>query len=1358
MSVNPVNPSNDFTFQGATPGRISFNPSASTDTILTLNDYLLAVSSTKQELKETLDLIGSLDPLLRKDYYRALAERGIAAYKSYNDIVAAIRAQATLDQQFYNDEVLLGQLSSQFNVTDFNAARTLLNAAIATYNNSSPPGNPTAHAILESAIYTYNTNPAVFAALVYDTKAHAYNALVEANAETRAALGMPKLPGTTQYDVANEILALNNIGAPPIQLLPTPVPLTKIPVPITVLTPDQAVALYAPPFASSFQNSSSDVINLLNLTLYLQYITERSNNPTDITLPAAYIIKAPAAFFDGSSGLGTGASVSSFLSSSGLSSPFLVRLLSKAVYEDFMFNQKLPDSPTLVDQLQLFTAQLLSQTALATANSPSVQALADKTGVPKKVDSNFDITTALAFANNVRDLVESGVIAENVGRFIATNPEFAALSATEKHDLVAPFSAILSTSLLQVALSQVSLALGTPGLIPQLLANIPLLTPYSAPPTSLPTSAVPNTALINPLSLLFLKANLVAALAAMPLPIDLGGSETTQIVKAGQSTELLTTKIDMVNQAVNQVMVKAEQIGSEADLRTAFTDAFSKQGFTGSILSTLVDTAVSLTKADNALPGLDSSFTPTVLTSIAPLLSGPVPAAPSPSPTTPTPSLASVLSSLIVSDPSHATNPREAEAQVNSALNSVLAQGAFGSADQFMTAITQAFRDRGFTESLATKLGEAALASINANSSLTTPFSATALSALIPQLPINISPFAIPNTPVGDLTTSSSLPPTLANSLVSLLLGVPTLNFNLTTASAAVNGALNDVLTKGAFRNPEEFRLSLRNAFIAQGLTDPLAESLTKTTVDIINANSIRQPPNTGFSASVLSSFFPQLVSKTTGAPAPLVNALTSLLVNAPELRFTQSSAETAVRSALNTVLASQAFATPEALRASVTSAFLSQGLPELLAKNLAETTVNSITPTSLNPAFASTAINAMLPQIAALTNSSLPSAPAPSSPPPTPVSANVPPAVFITNPVRNELTNILATILINNKELTSPAAQNLINTALNNVLATPGVLNNATAALTGLVRTFRSLGVKESIATTLGQTTLDFIKRSRVIPELSTPFAANAVLATTESAPHNVPPIATAPTLGHAAQEGVITLPSKPGELPSSLNVDFPIGTPKREILLQLITEAQTRTEIGTAIARTLNAADSFESYRAFNSQLYLELLAGNVPAQDAIRIAEQVTKILQPNRENQPLLSPTPETILSPSQLAEELSNTIVGRLSPTLDIFKAGDVAGQIIRSIIGTHSLRSVLNEQARILKEDNYEDAIRALTKNTANLSTPNLNVPRFALKTNIIEAIKNRLEILMSSIPETDLRTRDTHKEPITFDKNIPYA
>lgn len=1622
----------------------------SLEPFVSLGAYLAAIGDARNKLQNGLNTINALDPLIQKEIYRYLADGAKALFQIRQDLNDQVRIE-TAFYNLQNGPPSISSLISTFNSNTTGLDTTISNLNTAINNYNADPSNSNLQA-LKTAINNYNANPAIQALATYSGLITGYNnsastinsVLSEFNAN-RAAAGKPLITAAELQFLTLPSPALpTNIPMSPLPTTPLPYEppsvsslptITPFPTPISQSDVTTATTVYI--------NTLVNVqVQLLSNVQFQEGIQTNNNTPptNDITLPSAYIKTLPGTFFDTTQGISPGTGVVSLLISTGLLSQFLQRLLSQNAYETVLYNAKVPESPGLIQKLQIFTLALVTQSAINAAASRSLQEVTEGSGVPEQPDSYFDITSSLSFSTTVRDLIASGFVQENVGRLVASDPELASLTATQKQDLVASLSAVLNISLAIVALSQISLSLGTPGLIPQLLANIPA---FSFSANGVPSGSL-AAVLVNPLAQLFLKANLVAILAqqqALPAGANLTGSETQQVKKVGSHLDRLTTIVQMINQAVNNVISKEDQLTSEEDLRSAFRTAFSQQGFTGTTLTTLTESAVSLIKSENALPSLDTTFSPNILAAVAPLLT--TTPAPIPAPTLPTtPTLATTLSSILLSDPSQKRNKNQVEALVSRVINSVLAQGAYTSPKTLSEAIALAFTKRGISESLANSLGQAAASFITSNSKgVTTPFAASALSALIPQLPINISPFAIPNIPLGAATVGSGqVQPTatIADALVNFLLSRTDFKGSRAQATQIVNNALNSLLASGAIRTPEELSQNLTASFEAQGLSNSTASDLANATVGVINERLSRQPPNTAFATTFLNAVFPQLISNVTAsatprttpphvassvtpetaeppaanvpsgtstpapnthvlkavsthgrtgtiaagaasvpsgtsAPAPntnvlkavstphgrtgtiaagaasvpsgtstpapnthvlraaptpaipvspLVNLLASQLSNEPNLGFSQNSAADLVNRALNTILGLQSFSTPEALFSSAKAAFRALGIPTAVAKNLAQATVNFVTPGTTDATFAASAISAFTPQLVqgvsapviaqpkteggpiptqkAAKATAVPGVQHPLShllteilhqessqgisrnqaetivngvlnqvisqgafknanelstalsnafqsqgitqaisdklatkavafinsagtnptftttalstllpqiiknvsvtnhviAPTQTIPANAPPEVFPQNPARTQLVQNLSGIVVKNTNINREQAENLVNQAINHVLSTPGVLNNVASALNGFVREFRALGLPEQIANRLANEAIKTIKNTTPLSHLGNSFAPEALhsLVTTRSelavaSTPAVPSTSSGASAAHAAAtvHAVASTPEVPsdsvvgashavstvhpaapkavlpsGELPPFLNKTFPVGTPGRDLLLKLINEAQTRKEIGVALNNVLknisSNINSIESFRAFHSQLYLELIAQHIPAHEAIRLAGQATQIATPEpseHARSALLSPSPEIALSPPALAEDLTNTAIALLTPRLDIFKAGDVAGQIIRSVVGTNSLRSVLNEQARILKEDDNEEALRAITKNTANLSTPNLNVPRLAMKSNISEVIANRREAMISSVPETDIRTRDTSKEPITFDKNI---
>lgn len=554
-----------------------------------------------------------------KDALIALGE-AVIDQNNQQQMINLINQLATAGKDVYN--------SQNSPLYDVRNATNQLNTAVAIYNAQLPNASPQARADFQAAIDSYNNNPSVLMAIAtqnnYQSIAQAYNAnvtLIINNLDTynlmRSSIGLSppvtlaQLPLAPKFNPDPVIISLypspspintqevNSVQQPSdqpiVQVNPTiPFPFTPVQIPDII---DQIVGEPSPVIPTSqAQEISTSLVGVDSSLLY--YFG-------DITLPVAFIKRQFSPDFDDTTaGTSSGASIEFTAITLGLSHLFFQAIISGLVYDKTLAELSLPTSPELKEQLQTFTLQLISGISERAARNQNIANLIRSSGVPQPSDPMFKIATTLAFADILRDGNTLAAIKTGVMSLINNNPKFAQLPASKRIEAATVLSKVVYASLLEVAFSRHGFALNSPGLTPQVLANTPAFASIVSD-AALNTQA-PNfeNVLTNPLSLIFLKINLLTVLRSR-LPSE---SDAQTLSKLGKK----------INNAINEVAAKLDTIESEEELKTALMEAFAKQGIADP--GSLAETTTVLIKTEPAFPTLDKPFNPETLSLIVPFL------------------------------------------------------------------------------------------------------------------------------------------------------------------------------------------------------------------------------------------------------------------------------------------------------------------------------------------------------------------------------------------------------------------------------------------------------------------------------------------------------------------------------------------------------------------------------------------------------------------------------------------------------------------------------------------------------------------------------------------------------------------
>lgn len=570
---------------GTTPSGAQLNPadSLSSEDWLTLNTYLKAVKDPSLEFKHSLYEIAMLDPYLFEDIYKALGSNladfiaGADLLLEGYDVLQQIQVQQNNDITTYN---------SYHN--QFVQATQDLNTAINTYNQTIP-STPASRAAYSAAVQQYNSVVSDVTT-TYNNATTDYNTVisaVQALDDALVSLGLPTI-SPVDFGTLSNVPTMDPDASPPVSALSTNIPTYGLVSVLPNFNPDDLDAVLEtllPQLAASI-GVSRDIIDFFadNASAFQL----RRNNVDDITLPLAYIRRIPRVFFSenqGAAAIGSGVGMTSAIM--GLVSSNVKKVLATAVYKNFLLSATQPIPPQLQETLQLYTLQLLAHNATPAALAAAQQLAENTSSIPTN-SQVFDITSALAFAANIRNLINSNVVLNGVARLIAASPDLSFLTATEKQQLAAPLASVVGLSLLGIALAQVSQVLGTLGLPAQLLANINgLLTDSQADTAAL------NAVLDDLFSVAFLKDDLA---------VQLGATQAAPATGGGSSASVNTT----VNEAVNEAVV-GQTFNSPEEVGQAVSDAFVARGTPAPVAAELGNEAVAFTETESSVP-LDRPF------------------------------------------------------------------------------------------------------------------------------------------------------------------------------------------------------------------------------------------------------------------------------------------------------------------------------------------------------------------------------------------------------------------------------------------------------------------------------------------------------------------------------------------------------------------------------------------------------------------------------------------------------------------------------------------------------------------------------------------------------------------------------
>lgn len=457
-------------------------------------------------------------------------------------------------------------------VAFLNAAETAYNNAIQSYNNYIIQRNVLITA-MEGNIDSFNT--------AVDASNQATDAL---NAQ-RAKMSPPLPPMPKQekpiFNPTTIPLMPPAPSAPPIPTLATMLPprtlLTAVIPPIVpVPSVGQMVDIFFSPVFTEFQTAFLFSRNQDDIQSAAQeYASYYLKGKNPFILPAFISLNPLVSISGASQGVGGDNVLST------LDDRLTTKAVNDSIFKAAMESAQLPEYANLKDTLKMSLMHILLDSGLNSA-MPALQILASQFS---QLDPNSDAIKAavsLSFTSNILNLVNSDAISSSIAKVLGgISPELQALQTSNPdafNNLVAQLSAGFNLTLLDTALTQISIAFGLPGLIPQILANTTGVQTIDAQLAVSPGARLGDI-LKNPLSLSSVKADLSKALVS-----TLGYS--------GPEAEFLA------NGVLNAALSASGPNVSVSDLKGAISSVLQNKGLDALTVRKFANLTVDLLKAE----------------------------------------------------------------------------------------------------------------------------------------------------------------------------------------------------------------------------------------------------------------------------------------------------------------------------------------------------------------------------------------------------------------------------------------------------------------------------------------------------------------------------------------------------------------------------------------------------------------------------------------------------------------------------------------------------------------------------------------------------------------------------------------
>lgn len=380
------------------------------------------------------------------------------------------------------------------------------NTAINNYNsaNTTYQGAVTsAQANMNAAIAAYNNG--TMTDLVFNTNVTAYNnAIATATNNLTLATDAYRLAVTgtppTQPGLNDRIIALNQqragLGLPLIPLMATvpdaPLIPTQAPAPLTLPVPDVVPPTYPPtldvvvgptsqdvildefysPVAENFEKQSKQLSDRLEnnelLMIYRNFFLSDLKPVANAFTPRNPLISTAIQSGDTSTS-GSGVGLTQLML--GQHVPAASGNISTMIWTQQLETDKLPLEPHVFDQIAFAGLELLARAGLG-AGSAATRLLYDKIPFLDFRGSPTAVALNIGNINAILQLIQGGATKEVALALLqkaATNGE---IDASTLEKLATLLGSTINVQLLQFALFQTSVTLGTPGLLPQILGLV----------------------------------------------------------------------------------------------------------------------------------------------------------------------------------------------------------------------------------------------------------------------------------------------------------------------------------------------------------------------------------------------------------------------------------------------------------------------------------------------------------------------------------------------------------------------------------------------------------------------------------------------------------------------------------------------------------------------------------------------------------------------------------------------------------------------------------------------------------------------------------------------------------------------
>lgn len=291
----------------------------------------------------------------------------------------------------------------------------------------------------------------------------------------------------------------------------------------------------------------------------------------------------------------------------------------------------------------------------------------------------------------------------------------------------------------------------------------------------------------------------------------------------------------------------------------------------------------------------------------------------------------------------------------------------------------------------------------------------------------------------------------------------------------------------------------------------------------------------------------------------------------------------------------------------------------------------------------------------------------------------------------------------------------------------------------TTIKKSLQDAGINADIVDKLAEEAVQFVRTENALPNLNAAFN-----------PQPLQSVLTA--VARATPSTPIT--SVIGANPA-LATEFPIGSPVRNALEELITSSRTNPVVQQALTSSL--ATPFESNREFRETLINKLAAAGIENTQAQHIASLAIKALAPQLPvnasplQQPVPLQTPETTqaLPLPLLGEEISKLLVGPLTSAVGESRARETALKVINE---ASNLLNDYNVQILQARQDQRDDLVRYL-ENNANALQPSL--PLTALNITIGQLIQNMVSSWMDPTAQQTLTGSKQASLPMNIRRGI---